>query len=121
MPGEKCNGGGGLGYAEDFDDDALAALAVELGLEDTLPGAEIELAVGDGQCCFVMQKQGFEVGVAIVLAGAVVLVIGPRGGDFLKPFSDVLNEADFEVVDVDGGRDVHGGETKQRPSRTPLR
>ena len=56
-------------HAEDFDDDALAALAVELGVEDALPGAEIELAVGDGQCGLVMEQQRLEVGVAVVLAG----------------------------------------------------
>jgi len=44
-------------HAEDFDDDAFAALAVELCVEDALPCAEIELAFGDGQRGLVVQEQ----------------------------------------------------------------
>ncbi len=99
-----------LGNAEDFDDDALSALTVKLGVEDALPCAEIELAIGDGQCGFVMQEKGLEVGVAIVLACAVVLVVRTRGRQLFQPFSDVLNKSAFEVVNVDGRGDVHRGD-----------
>ena len=43
--------------AKDFYDYALLALAVEFGVEDTLPGAEVELAVGDGQGGFVVEQE----------------------------------------------------------------
>ena len=74
---ERRGGESGLGlrsylsllHAEDFYDDALAALAVELGVEDALPGAQVEFAVGDGQCGFVVQEQRLQVRVAVVLAG----------------------------------------------------
>ena len=66
--------------AEDFYYDSLAALAVEFCVEDALPGAEVEFAVGDGQGGFVVEKEGFEVGVGIVFASLVVFVIGAFGG-----------------------------------------
>ena len=34
--------------ADDFDEDAFAAVAVEFAVEDLFPGAEVEFAVGDG-------------------------------------------------------------------------
>jgi len=46
--------------------------------------------------------------VAIVFAGAVVPVVGACGREFFKPLANVLNQAVFVVVDVNGGRDVHG-------------
>ena len=42
-----------------------------------------------------------------------MLVIGAGGGKLLKPFADVLNQAAFVVVDVDGGGDVHGRDEAQ--------
>ena len=63
--------------AEDFDDDAFGALAVELGVEDALPRAEIEAAARDRQSRLVVEQQGFEVRVGVVFAGLVVLVAGP--------------------------------------------
>jgi hypothetical protein len=36
-------------FAHDLDDDALGALAVEFGVEDALPGTQVEASAGDGQ------------------------------------------------------------------------
>ena len=100
-------------FAEDFDDDAFGALAVELGVEDALPGAEVEATGGDGQGGFVVEKKGFEVGVGVIFAGLVVLVAGEAGGQGFEPGGDVLDEAGLVVVNVDGGGDVHGGNEAQ--------
>ncbi len=94
--------------AENFDDHPLAALAVELGIENTLPGTKVEVAVGDRQSGLVVQQQRLEMRVAVVLAGLVVLVVGTRRGQFLEPFADVLNEPALMIVHVNGGRNVHG-------------
>jgi len=67
---------GGLCDSEDFYDDSFAALAVEFGVEDALPGAQVESAIGDREGGFVVEEQGFQVGVGIVFAGLVVLVAG---------------------------------------------
>ena len=73
-------------HAEHFHDDAFAALAIELGVEDALPGAEIELAVGYGQSSFMVQEERLQVSIGVVFAGLVVPVIGARGGKLFKPF-----------------------------------
>ena len=51
--------------------------------------------------------------VAVIFAGLMVLVIGTRGGQLLKPFADVLDESAFEVIDVDSGCYVHGRDKAQ--------
>jgi len=49
----------------------------------------------------VVYQQALEVGVAIVLAGAVVLVVGVEGRQTLKPIVDVLDDPRLGIVDVD--------------------
>ena len=56
----------------------------------------------------MVQQQRLEMRVGVVLAGAVMLVSGPRGRELFEPRGDVLDEAVLVVVDVDGGGDVHG-------------
>jgi hypothetical protein len=58
--------------ADDLDEDPLRPVAVELAVEDLLPGAEVELALGDGDDDLAAHDLAFEVGVGVVLAGAVV-------------------------------------------------
>ncbi len=53
----------------------LLAAAVEFAVEDLLPGAEVELALGDGHHHLAAHDLAFHVGVGVVLAGAVVLVL----------------------------------------------
>ncbi len=96
--------------AEDFDDDAFAALAVELRIEDPLPGAEVETAVGYRQRGLVVQEQRLQVCIAIVFASLVMLVVRPRGSQFLKPLADVLDEAALVIIHIDGGGDMHRGD-----------
>src|SRR5258708_16566956 len=97
-------------FSHDFNDDSLVALAVELGVENLLPGAEIEFSVGDRDDDLVMNDQRFEVSVSIVFAGLMMLVILPEGSERFQPLVDVFDEAAFIVVDVDSGSDVHGGD-----------
>jgi len=93
-------------FPNDFDQDAFAAFAVELGVVDLLPGAEIELAVGDGGGDLPAHDLALEVGVAVVLAGAVVAVLRDRlvRGELFEPVVVVLDQAALRVVDVDAGR-----------------
>ena len=69
-----------LFYAQHFDDDALASLAVELGIEDALPCAEIELALCDRQRGFVVEQQSLQMRVSVVFAGAVMFVFWAARG-----------------------------------------
>src|SRR5436190_23774820 len=74
--------------AEDLDNQPLRAAAVELGVEDLLPRAEVEPALGDRDDRLVMDEQVLQVGVAVVLAAAVVAVVALVGkelaGDLVR-------------------------------------
>jgi len=95
---------------QNLHDDSLGALTVELGVEDALPGSEVEAALRDRKGGLVVEEQGFEMGVGVVFAGLVVLVARPAWGEFLEPDADVLDEAVLVIVDIDGGGYVHGGD-----------
>jgi hypothetical protein len=96
--------------AEDFDDDAFATLPVELRIEDALPGAEVEAAVGYRQHGFVVQEQRLQVCIAILFSSLVMLVVGASGRKLLEPFADVLDEAALVIIHIDGGGDMHRGD-----------
>ena len=57
-----------------LDQHPLRPSAVELAVEDLLPGAEVELAVGDRHDDLAAHDLPLHVGVGVVLAGAVVVV-----------------------------------------------
>src|SRR5262245_57608847 len=64
---------------DDLDEHPLGAVAVELAVEDLLPGAEVELPPGDRHDDLPAHDLALEVGVGVVLAGAVVAVAGRVG------------------------------------------
>ena len=68
-------------FAHDFNDEALGALAVELGVEDLLPRAQVEHAFGDGEDDLLMDDDVLEVGVAIGFTGLVMAVVAVLGGE----------------------------------------
>src|SRR4029079_15831367 len=55
--------------AHDFDDDALLAAAVELGVEHLLPRPEVERAAGDRQQHLGPHERALQVRVGAVFAG----------------------------------------------------
>ena len=97
--------------------------AVELAVEDLLPRTEIEPALGDRDDHLVVDEQVLEVGVAVVLAAAVVAVIAGVGQQLARDLvagSCQLGGASLSshssasawmpglvVVDPDAGGDVH--------------
>ena len=62
-----------------LDHEPLPAAAVELRVEDLLPRAEVEPALGHRQHDLVVDEQVLEVRVAVVLAAAVVAVVAGVG------------------------------------------
>src|SRR3954464_6054939 len=44
---------------QDLHDDAFGALTVEFGVEDALPGSEVEPTLGDRKGGLVVEEQGF--------------------------------------------------------------
>jgi hypothetical protein len=53
------------------------------------------------------------VGVAIILAGLVMLVVRPCRRKLFQPLADVLDQPILQVVHVDGGGYVHGRDKAQ--------
>jgi len=110
-----CIQGGGFYFipstllAYDLDQDALPAPPVELTVEDLLPGAEVQPAVGDRHDHFAPHDLPLQMGVGVVLAGAVVAIVADRlvRGQLLQPILVVLMEAAFIIVDEDRGGYVH--------------
>ena len=96
-------------FADDFDQRALAAAAVEFTVEDLFPRAEIEFAGGDGDHHLAAHELAFHVRVGVILAGAVV-VVGGHGlvrGELFEPLVVVAVQPALVVVDEDAGGDVH--------------
>src|SRR5690606_22244716 len=65
-------------FADELDQGALRAPAVELAVEDPLPRAEIQPAAGDGDHHLPTHDLTLEVGVGVVFPGVVVAVSGRR-------------------------------------------
>jgi hypothetical protein len=87
---------------DDLDQDTLRAVAVELAVENLFPGAEVQLAPGDGADDLAAHDLPFQVGVGIVLAGAIVVIvvgIGIERSELLEPFAEIVMETAFVVID----------------------
>jgi len=97
-------------FSHNFDEDALVALAVEFGVKNPLPGAEIELSIGHRNDDFVVNDQRLKMRVSVVFARLVMLVIMPERSQRIQPLVDIFDQATLVVVDVDSGSDVHGGD-----------
>ena len=93
-------------FPDDLDQHPLRPMAVELAVEDLLPRPEVELALGDRHDDFAAHDLPFQVGVGVVLAGAVVVVVvrvGVERGQLLQPDAEVVVQAALVVVDEDAG------------------
>src|SRR5258708_35279856 len=97
-------------FSHYLNDDSFVALAVEFGVENLLPWAEVEFPVGDRDDDFVVNDQRFQVRISVVFSSLVMLVVLPEGSERFQPLADVFDEAALVVVDVDSGSDVHGGD-----------
>ena len=98
-------------FSDDFDEDAFSAHPVEFTVVDLFPGTEVQFAFCDGNDDFASHDLAFEVGIGIVLTGAVVVVVFRRGverSQVFQPDSKVVEQSAFGIVDEDGGSDVHG-------------
>src|ERR1039457_1787803 len=97
-------------FSHDFNENSFVALAVELGVENLLPGTKVEFPAGDRDNDFMVNDQRFQVRVSVVFAGLVMLIVLAEGGERFQPLVDVFDEAALVVVNVDPGGDVHGGD-----------
>ena len=80
---------------DDLDDDPFGALPIEFTVEETLPWAKVDPAIGDRQDDLVMQQEIFEVGIAIVFTCLMMAIAGIFWCELLRPLHDVVVEAGF--------------------------
>jgi hypothetical protein len=90
-----------------FDDYPLLTLAVEFGVENALPGAEVEASSCDRDNDFVMNEQCLEMRIAVGFAGIVMVIILAKRSELFEPFVDVFDQAGFVVIHVNAGCNVH--------------
>lgn len=97
-------------FANDLNQNPLAAVTVKFAVEDVFPGTEIEFSFGNGDDDFASHDLTFHVSIGVILTGAIVMVVG--GGcvwcELFQPDIIVMMQAAFVVVDEHRGGDVHG-------------
>src|SRR5215831_329922 len=108
--------------AENLDDDTLAALSVPLTIEHPLPGAKVQLSLGDRHDHLVTHREAAQVGGGVVLPGLIVPVtLGiPRRDGVFEPVLDVVPQPRFVIVHEHRRGDMHGGH-EDEPFRHPAR
>src|SRR4051812_16866801 len=94
-------------HAHHLHDDTLLASAIELGVEDLLPRAEVELALGDRHHHLVSHDRALQMRVGVVLAGLVMAVRQSRRRELLEPDLEILDEPVLPVIHVHARGDVH--------------
>src|SRR5690242_4022498 len=97
-------------FPDDFHQHTLSATAVELAVENLLPGSEIKSAIGDGDHDFAAHDLAFEMSVGVVFAGAIMSIGSSRRvrRQFFEPDLVIVMQPAFVIVDEHGCGDVHG-------------
>ena len=103
----QAHGGRNL-FTHYFNDDAFLALAVEFGIVNLLPGAEIELTGGHGNDHLVVHQEAFQMRIAIRLSSPVMAIVVTVWSELFQPFVDVGQQAVFGVIYPDSSGYVHG-------------
>src|SRR5260370_42622218 len=93
---EFANSGAAL-LAHHFHDHSLVSLAIKFGVENSLPGAEIQSAGGGRDDHFMVNEQRFQMRVAVVFTGAVMLVAFAKGSELRQPLVNIFGESRFVV------------------------
>src|SRR5215813_14451264 len=78
-----------LSLSHNLHDHALLTLPLEFGVEDPLPGAEIETACGDRNYDLMMNQQCLQVRVSVVFASIMVFVIALKRRQVVEPLVNV--------------------------------
>jgi hypothetical protein len=92
-------------FADDLDQDALLASAVELAVEDLLRGPEVELSGGHRNDHFTAHHLTFDMRVSVVLACSIVVVLvdGFVRRQALEPDFIVVMKSLLVIVDENRG------------------
>jgi hypothetical protein len=99
-----------LSVSDNFYQDSFLSSAIELAVEDLLPGTEIQFSARNRHDDLAPHNLAFQMRVSIVFAGAIVPISagGLMGRDFLQPNLIIVMEPTLIVINENGRRDVHG-------------
>jgi hypothetical protein len=88
--------------SNNFDEHALAPLAIKLTVKNLFPRAEIEFAIRDSTDDFAAHDLALEVRIRVIFAGAVMSVLPGRlvRREFLQPHVIIVQQTILRVVDV---------------------
>jgi hypothetical protein len=86
-PGGEPAAGRGAYFAYDLDKHALGSAPIEFAVENLLPRPKIEFSLCNGDDDLATHDLALEVGVGVILAGAVVMAGGDGlvGREFFEP------------------------------------
>lgn len=97
-------------FSDDFDQNSFGASAVEFAVENLFPRAEVETSFGYGDDDFSAHDLPLVMGVAVILAGPVVMIRFRRRierRESFKPMLIILDQSPLIVIDKHARRDVH--------------
>src|SRR5215510_2654538 len=94
-------------FTHHLHDDALSALAIELGVEHLFPWTEIEGTARNRQHHLVTHDGAFQMRVRVVFAGLMVPVVETGGRQLLEPRLKIVNQAVLPVIHINTGGDMH--------------
>src|SRR5580765_6064845 len=78
--------------SHDFYDDPLVPLPIKLSIENPLPSSQVEHPGSNWHNHLMMNQQCFQVRVAVVFSGVVMLVVLAKWSEVLHPFVDVFDQ-----------------------------
>jgi hypothetical protein len=109
--------------ADDLDQHALAATAVELAIKNLLPGTEVEFARRNCDHDLSSHDLAFHMGISVVLASSVMTVTrnGLMRREPFEPGVVIGVQPPLVVVDEHRCGDVHGVDERETVSNAALR
>jgi hypothetical protein len=102
----SCQGTAFL-LTKNLDYQPFAPLAVKLGIENLLPGAEIQLPICHRYNNLMVKKNAFQMGITIALPCSVMFIVIPVGSQLFRPFHHILFDTILFIIDVNTGGDMH--------------
>ena len=99
--------------SDDLHQHTLAPAPVEFTVKDLLPRTEVEPAFRNGDDDFAAHDLTLDMGIAVILAGLVMLIRCLVRSQALQKRIVVPQQSGLIIVDIDTGRDMHGVDQDQ--------
>src|SRR5882672_6396978 len=93
--------------SHNLNNHSLVTLPIELSIKDSLPGSKVELPIGYRHDDLVMNQQGLQMRVAVILARLMMPVIRPERRQPFEPLVNVLDQSALIVIHIYARRNMH--------------